>query len=66
MNNVNKYYMLKMCAEAAYKKFDENPTKSNSDAYGFALNELRDFCVDLIDELVISAPELVSAVDVKD
>lgn len=62
MDTVNKYYMLKMCADAAYKKFDSNPTQANSDAYGMALNELRDFCVDLVDELVINAPEIISAV----
>ena len=65
MDNVNKYYKLKMDAEAAYNGFNQNPTKANSDAYGMALNEFRDFCVDLIDELVINAPELVSSVNVK-
>ena len=64
MNAVDKYHTLKMCADAAYDEFNNNPTRANSDCYGMALNELRDFCVEVMDELVISAPEVVSSIKI--
>ena len=62
MDTVNKYYMLKMSMDDAYARFDKNPTKQNSDCYGMALNDFRDFCVEIVDQLVMLVPEVVSEV----
>jgi hypothetical protein len=51
-----------MVMDEAYDRFDKNPTKQNSDYYGMALNDYRDFCVAVIDQLVLLAPEVVSEV----
>ena len=62
MDTINKYYWLKMVMDEAYDRFNKNPTKLNSDYYGMALNDFRDFCVAVVDQLVSLAPEVVSEV----
>ena len=53
-----KYVELKNIADEAYKTFDFNPTQANSDAYGMALNNLRDFCIEVIANMVEQRPDL--------
>ena len=55
-----KYRQLRMAADEAYTTFDNNPTQANSDAYGMALNELRDFCIEVIDRMVEDRPDLAN------
>ena len=57
-----KYKELRMAADEAYAIFDDNPTQSNSDMYGMALNELRDFCIEVIHRMVEYYPEITNKV----
>jgi hypothetical protein len=57
-----KYKELKDVTDEAYKTFDSNPTQANSDAYGMALNNLRDFCVEVIDSMVKERPDLSNSI----
>jgi hypothetical protein len=58
MTITQKYTELKIIADEAYKTFDFNPTQANSDAYGMALNNLRDFCIEVIDTTVKNRPDI--------
>lgn len=53
-----KYLQLKEIADGAYKIFNDNPTQANSDGYGMALNNLRDFCIEVIANMVETRPDL--------
>lgn len=44
-----RYTELRQIADGAYAIFDSNPTQANSDNYGLALNNLRDFCIGVLD-----------------
>jgi hypothetical protein len=55
-----KYLEFKKIADDAYKTFDSNPTPANSDAYGMALNNLRDFCIEVIDKIVAEHPYITN------
>lgn len=57
-----KYIEFKKIADDAYKTFDDNPTQANSDAYGTALNNLRDFCIEVIDNVVQKHPEITNSI----
>lgn len=62
MDTINKYYWLKMIKDEAYNQLKKNPTKQNSDYCSMALNDYRDFCAAVVDQLVKLAPEVVSEV----
>ena len=62
MTITNKYKQLRVAADEAYTIFDNNPTQANSDAYGMALNELRDFCIEVIDRMVEWHPEIANKI----
>ncbi len=64
MDTINQYYRLKVIADSAYMKFDNNPTQANSDMYGIALNNLRDFCMEVVEQLIANSPELIAEVRV--
>ena len=53
-----KYNELRKIADEAYTTFDSNPTQANSDAYGMALNNLRDFCIEVIATMVEKRPDI--------
>lgn len=57
-----KYNELKTIADEAYKTFDFNPTQANSDMYGIALNNLRDFCIGFVDQLVTQRPDVTDCI----
>ena len=63
MDTVTKYYMLKTAMEHSYEQFCNKPTKANSDTYGMDLNNFRDFCVAVLDQLVKTDPLIVSTVE---
>lgn len=63
MDTLDKYYMLKTAMEYSYEQFCNNPTKANSDSYGMDLNNFRDFCVDVLGQLVKTDPLIVSTVE---
>lgn len=57
-----KYVELKNIVDEAYKIFDLNPTQANSDAYGMALNNLRDFCIEFVSQLVTKHPDITNCI----
>lgn len=57
-----RYEELSQIADEAYKTFDFNPTKLNSDAYGLAKNELEDFCVEVLDIITREHPEITDKI----
>lgn len=58
MTVAEKYKELKGIADVAYKIFDSTPTQANSDAYGIALNNLRDFCIEVVAVMAENRPDL--------
>ena len=58
MTIAEKYRELRDIADVAYKIFDSAPTQANSDAYGMALNNLRDFCIEVVADMVETRPDL--------
>ena len=57
-----KYLQLKKLADEAYKIFNDNPTQANSNSYGMALNNIRDFCIEVIDKVVHQHPEITNSI----
>lgn len=57
-----KYTELKNYADEVYKTFDANPTQANSDNYGMALNNLRDFCIEVIEAMIKDHPEITNKI----
>lgn len=55
-----KYLEFKKVADESYKTFDNNPTQANSDNYGVALNNLRDFCIEFVDKLIAKSPHITN------
>ena len=53
-----RYKELKQIADEAYKTFDSNPTQASSNTYGMALNNLRDFCIEVLDIITKEHPEI--------
>lgn len=61
-----KYLELKKVSDEAYKSFDFNPNKQNSDIYAIALHQLQDFCVDVLDAMVKEHPEITDKITWED
>lgn len=57
-----RYTELRQLAEEAYAIFDSDPTQANSDAYGIALNNLRDFCIGVLDIVTKEHPEITDKI----
>ena len=57
-----KYIQLKEFVDVAYKIFNDSPTQANSDSYGMALNNLRDFCNEVIEKIVEQHPEITNSI----
>ena len=55
-----RYTELRQIADEAYAIFDSNPTQANSDTYGIVLNNLRDFCIEVIDKIVAEHPHITN------
>jgi hypothetical protein len=60
MTITEKYRELKSITDEAYKTFDSNPTQASSDTYGMALNNLRDFCIEVVASMVENRPDLAN------
>ena len=57
-----RYKELRQIADETYAIFDSNPTQANSDTYGIALNNLRDFCIEFVDQLVTQRPDVTNCI----
>lgn len=57
-----QYIELRKIADGAYKIFNDNPTQANSDGYGMALNNIRDFCTEVIDKIIQQHPEITNSI----
>lgn len=58
MTVAEKYRELKLTSDSAFIAFDEYPTPVTSDTYGIAVERLRDFCTQVVAEMVEHRPDL--------
>ena len=66
VNVITRFNQLRDAMDEAYVKFDRNPTQANSDAYGMALGEFQDFCVEFTEGMIKNCPEMVSTMYIEE